>query len=322
MKETPGFLYLPDTTLDTMDIPPAAVADAIEKAIHDKVKGRLHTTPKSVILPGQERYVMSTLAVGDGDRLTVLKQVTVSPANPDRGLPAINGAILAMDAETGLLRAVLGANWVTAARTAALSAVAARRLANPASQILALVGTGVQAHSHLAAFADLFPLTEIRAFGRGRANVDKLCDTARAMGLEAKASATPLDALDGADLVVSSVTLDYSISSFLDARWMKPGSFAAITDSGIPWHDENLGAFGTVVIDDREQEDASARKQVPPDLVQADLTELVSGQTPLTFDPAKSACFAFRGLGLGDYAATALAVSWAVRTGAGIRVEA
>lgn len=321
MHTSPDFIHLSDEMLEAMQIPPGAVADAIEKAISEKAAGRLHTTPKSAILPGGGRYMMSTLAVGEAEGLTVLKQVTVSPDNPGRDLPAINGAIIALDAETGLLRAVLGANWITAVRTAALSAVAARRLADPESKVLTLVGTGVQAHSHLAAFAELFPLTTVRAFGRGRANVEKLCDSARAMGFAAEAPDTSEAALDGADLVVSSVTLDYSIPPFLDARLLKPGAFAAITDSGIPWHQDRLSAFGTVVIDDREQEDASEKKQVPGELIQADLTELVSGQVPLGFDPAKSACFAFRGLAIGDYAATALAVEQAERTGAGRRID-
>ncbi len=59
---------------------------------------------------------------------------------------------MVMDGQTGLLRAVLEANWVTAVRTAALSMVAARRLPDPNAETVAFVGAGVQARSHLAAF--------------------------------------------------------------------------------------------------------------------------------------------------------------------------
>ena len=183
-----AFSTCPTEALVSLGIAPNDIADAIETAIEEKAAGRLHTAPKSAILPGRDRYMMSTLAVGDREGLTVLKAATISPDNASRGLPAINGAILALDAETGLLRAVLGANWITAVRTAALSAVAARRLANPEAKIVTFIGAGVQAHSHLAAFADLFPLAEVRAFGRGRANIDKLCGTARSMDLAATAA--------------------------------------------------------------------------------------------------------------------------------------
>lgn len=259
--------------------------------------------------------MMSTLAEGDTG-LTVLKAVSVRPANPGRGLPAINGAIMVLDAKTGLLRAVLGANWVTAVRTAALSAVAARRLADPASTSIAFVGSGVQARSHLDAFRALFPLAEARVFGRGRANVEALCAYAESSGVSAVASETAEDALTDADIVVTSVTLDYSIEPFLDARWLKPGAFAAITDLCIPWIDDTMGAFGQVVVDDRAQEAASEKPMVSPDLIVADLTELATGGA---FERKSDApvAFAFRGLALGDYAAAALAVKRAEAGGFG-----
>ncbi|WP_413720489.1 ornithine cyclodeaminase family protein [Silicimonas sp. MF1-12-2] len=319
MHTTDDFLFLPDAVLDGLGISPAEVADAIEAALMAKADGRLHTSPKSAILPGEGRYMMSTLAVGD-DGFIVVKQVSVCPGNATRGLPTINGAIMVLDAETGLLRAIVGANWITAIRTAALSAVAARRLANPASETIAFVGTGVQAHSHLAAFAEMFPLKRICAVGRGQANLEKLCQTARDMGLEAEASSDPRAALKDADIVVTSVTLNYAIEPFLDARWLKPNCFAAITDLCIPWHQEGLDAFGTVIVDDRVQEAESGKPMLPYERIAGDLTELVAGGTPALVTD-KPTAFAFRGIALGDYAAAVLAVKRAEAKNAGQRVE-
>ncbi len=304
-------LHLSDTDLEALGIQPSEVADAIETALIAKAEGRLHTSPKSVILPGDGRYAMSTLALGD-DGFIVVKQVTVCPDNPGRGLPSINGAIMVLDAQTGLLRAVLGANWITAVRTAALSVVAARRLADPDAETIGFVGTGVQAHSHLAAFSEMFPLKRIRAFGRGRPNLDKLCQYARDMGLDAEACTAPEDALREADLVVTSITLDFSIKPFLDARLLKPTAFAAITDACIPWTPEGLTAFRTVIVDDRRQEAESEKPMLPYDQITGDLTELVSGKVDAA-GCAKPAAFAFRGISLGDYAAAVLAVRRATK---------
>ena len=311
------FTYLSDDTLEKMKITSSDVADAIEAALLAKSEGRLHVAPKSAILPGDGRYMMSTLGVGD-DGFIVVKQVTVCPDNPDRGLPSINGAIMVLDAETGLLRAMVGANWVTAVRTAALSAVAARRLADPSSESVGFIGTGVQARSHLDAFAALFPLKRIKAFGRGRTNLDALCEKARSMGLQAEACDTPEAALRDVDLVVTSVTLNYEIEPFLDARWLKPGCFAAITDLGLPWYPESMEAFETVVVDDRQQEKESPKPILPYEQVSGDLTELVSGQVDLT--GTGPTAFAFRGIALGDYAAAVLAVQNAEASGAGQRI--
>jgi len=312
-------IYLSESALEALGIEPPQVADAIETALRAKSEGRLHTTPKSAILPGDGRYMMSTLAVGD-DGLVVLKAVGVYPGNANRGLDAINGAVIVMDAETGLLRAVMGANWITAVRTAALSAVAARRLANPDAETVAFVGCGVQASSHLAAFMSMFPLKKVYAVGRGAANVARLCDEATTLGLHA-AGATAEDALREADIVVSSITLDYSVTPFLDAAWMKPGAFATITDLFIPWTSESAEVFDTIVVDDLEQERTSEKPMVPPDRIKNDLTGLIS-RGDLGFQPDNVSAFAFRGLALGDYAAAALALRQAEATGAGQRIGA
>ncbi|MEM9342926.1 MAG: ornithine cyclodeaminase family protein [Pseudomonadota bacterium] len=316
MHTTRDHLYLSDETLAALDIPLPSIADAIEAALHQKAGDTLVTAPKSALLPGGGRYMMTTLAVGD---YTVVKTAAVSPDNPSRDLPAINGAILILDAETGLLRAVLDANWITAVRTAALSVVAARRLADPAASTLALIGTGVQASSHLAAFAAEFPLTTIYAYGRGRANTDRLCREAQAMGLTAHAPDSAEQALTGADIVVTSVTLNYEIKPFLEVGWLTPGAFAAITDLAIPWHDAGLAAFAPLVVDDRAQEAESPRPMVPANAITHDLTELVTGPAPSRPTHSPTA-FAFRGMALGDYAAAALAYETAVAHAAGQRI--
>lgn len=310
-------IYLTDMDLQGLGIAPPEIADAVEAALGAKAGGRLHVAPKAALLPGEARYMMATLAVGNDEDLTVLKVATVSPDNPSRGLPSINATIMVLDARTGRLSAVMDANWITAVRTAALSVVAARRMADPGSQTLAFVGTGVQARSHLDAFAAEFPLTGIRAFGRGSANLEALCGKAHGMGLAAQACDDPREAVEGADLVVTSVTLDHSIEPFLDAAWLKPGAFAAVTDLSIPWGTSGMAGFGSIVVDDLEQEAASETKLAPPDTIAGDLTDLVAGRLTEVPDRSRPSAFAFRGIALGDYAAAALVLRRAEAADAG-----
>jgi len=321
MGTTDGFLYLSDAVLAGLGIGPDAVADSIEAALCARAEGRLWTAPKAATLPGDGRYMMATLAAADAPRALVIKSVMVSPRNPDRGLAAINGAILLIDSETGLLQAVMDANWITAVRTAGLSAVAARRLADPAAASIAFIGCGVEARSHLDAFAEMFPVKEIRAFGRGRPNIDRLCDAARDKGLAARACEDPRETLEGADLVVTSVTLDYSITPFLDARWLKPGAFATITDLALPWMPAGMPAFDTIVVDDREQEAAAPQPMVERSLVCGDLAGLVTGTLADRFAPERRSAFVFRGIAAGDFALAALAYEHARALGRGVSVK-
>ena len=307
MTEARDFLYLSDETLAGLGITATDVVDSIETTLRAQAEGKVWAAPKASILPGDGRYMMATLAASDTPRIIAVKSVMVSPRNPARGLAGINGAIMLLDSETGLLLAVMDANWVTAVRTAGLSAVVAKRLANPQSTSVAFVGCGVQAHSHLDAFAELFPLTEVRAFGRGRANVDKLCQAAREKGLDAKASASPREALEGADLIVSSITLAYDVAPFLDARWLKPGAFAAMTDLAIPWMPQGMTAFDSIIIDDMEQEAAMEKPMVDRALVSGDMTGLVTGSVSADFSADKCSAFVFRGVAVGDFALASLA---------------
>jgi ornithine cyclodeaminase/alanine dehydrogenase-like protein (mu-crystallin family) len=305
------FQILSDQLLESLKIPTRQITDTIEAAIRGQDDGQIHTAPKSVVLPGGGRYIMSTLSSGDKAGLTVVKSVTVSPDNPSRGLKGIEGVITLQDSQTGVLKAVMASSWITAVRTAGLSLVAARRLANPQSRIIAFVGCGVQAHTHLKAFAEEFPIDEVRVVGRGKANIDKLCAAATEMGLYASAPSSPEEALRDADIIVTSVTISFDLEPFLDPQWMKPGAFATITDAGIPWLRDHMNAFQTIIIDDEEQEAASSKKMVDPSLVSCELRKLVTGELNAEFENNKRAAFVFRGLAIGDFAVASLAYEMA-----------
>ena len=297
-------MMLDDAALAGLGITGAEIIGAIEDGLRALRRGEVSAAPKASVIAPDGRYMMATLSASDTLGVIAVKSVMVNDRNKGRGLPGINGGIMLLDAETGELKAMVGANWVTAVRTAGLSAVAAKRLANPQSSQIALIGTGVQAESHLRAFHELFPLSHVRAFGRGQAGIDKTRAVATELGLTFE-TGDPEACLKGADIVVSSVTLDYTIEPFLDARWLKQGAFAAITDLGIPWVSEGQGAFGRIYVDDLAQERAMEKPMVAPDLITGELADLVVGEA--VYDQAMASAFIFRGIAVGDLAVAALA---------------
>lgn len=307
--------YLSGKALDELSITPRDIVESIERACLGQLSGRVWTAPKAVVTPGDDRYIMATLAVADDPPIVATKSLVLNPRNPEQGMPAINSVVTLLHAETGLPLAIIDGNWVTAWRTAGLSAVAAKRLARPDCAAIAFIGCGVQAHSHLEVFRDLFPLREIHAFGRGTANRDALCRAAEAQGLKAVASKSAEQAIAAADIVVSSVTLLPSPQPFLDARRLKSGCFAAMTDMAAPWLAESLDAFQRIVIDDLEQERQMRKPMVAPALVAGDLFGLVSGKLPGREDETQRTAFIFRGVALGDLALAALAYRRAKASG-------
>ena len=314
---TPASLpYLSNPFLESLSITTDEVVDSIERLVVGERRGQVWSAPKAVVLPGDERYIMATLAATDEPRIVVTKSLVLNPRNPARGIAAINSLVTLLDSETGLPLAVMDGNWVTARRTAGLSAVAAKRLARPDSASIGFIGCGVEARSHLDAFCDLFPIREIRAFGRGTANRDALCRVAEARGLTAVASQSARDAIGSADLVVTSVTLLPNLEPFLDARWLKAGAFATMTDLSLPWLPESMSVFERIVIDDLEQEAKMSKPMVAPALVVGDLSGLVCEDMPGRKSAQERTAFVFRGLAIGDLALAGLAYRRATATGA------
>lgn len=285
----------------------ADVVESIERLIRDAARGKAWNAPKSVLSAADGRYMMATLCASDDPPLMAVKSLMVSPVNHRRGLDSINAAVVLHDGDTGLPLAVVDGNWVTVVRTAGLSAVAARYLARPDARVAAFIGCGVQADGHLDAFRDLFPLAEVRAAGRGRENRDRFLARAESMGLAAVAHERPEAALDGADLVVTSLPLSYRGAPFLDAAQVAHGAFCAVTDLAIPWKRESMSAFDRVIIDDLEQERKMDRPLVAQTLIDGDLAGLVTGLTRGRSHPGQRCAFVFRGLALGDLAVAALA---------------
>lgn len=307
--------YLSQTTLQALALTPEEVIESIERLIRGRSQAQAWNAPKAVIQPPDGRYMMATLSAANDPPFLAMKSLIFNPRNRERGLPDINAVVILLDSDTGVPVAVVDGNWVTAVRTAGLSAVAARRLARPEASVAAFIGCGVQAHSHLQAFSALFPLKEIRAFGRGTASRDALCQTAEKLGLSAVASETAREAVQDADLVVTSVSFSPKLAPFLDARWLQPGVFVTMPDQAAPWVAEGMPAFNQIVIDDLEQETQMPKPLVDLALVAGDLTGLVNGEITGRRAAAEKTAFIFRGLALGDLAVAALAYQRALQLG-------
>jgi len=299
--------YFSEGTLSALGITTGDVIESIETLISGVENQSAWSAPKAVILPDDGRYMMTALAAADEPPLLAVKTVVLNPRNPERGLPQINGLVTMLDSSSGLPVAVLDGNWITAIRTAGLSATAAKHMARKDSAVAAFIGCGVQAKSHLQAFSDMFPIKEIRLLGRGQANIKSLCEVAEKRSLSFTVCKSGEEALSDADLVISSVTYSANMSPFLNANWLKPGSYSAITDLAAPWEKGSFAAFDQITIDDLKQEGALPNKLAPPEFVTGDLSGLVLGKFSGRNRDSDRNAFIFRGHAMGDLALSILA---------------
>jgi alanine dehydrogenase len=248
------------------------------------------------------------------------------PDNPGAlGLPAIQGVVVLCDAADGRVLAIIDSIELTARRTAATSAVAAKYLARPGSRIATICGCGRQGRAHLEALAALFALTTVFAVDRHRATAEKF---AAALGPALGLDIRPTDDLGAAARASDiCVTCTPSRSPLLGAADVAPGLFVAAVGADNPQKHEiapDLLAAATVVADVIDQcaemgdlHHALAAGVMRREDVHAELGEVVTGRKPGRRSPDDVVVFDSTGTALQDVAAAAHVYARACGLGAG-----
>src|SRR4051812_647332 len=206
--------------------------DLMEKVLADLARGSVWQPLRFVIRPPEEPSLMGLMpAHRSGVAASYgLKVICIFPSNADRGLDLHQGGVLLFDGETGALRALLDASAVTAVRTAAVSGVATRLLARKDARRLAILGAGVQAHSHLEAMAVAGKFEEARIWSRTPERAAAFAAEAQApFPVEAVESAEK--ALRDADVVVTATTAKEPI---VRREWLALGAHVNAVGSSIP----------------------------------------------------------------------------------------
>ena len=180
-------------------LPMRAAIDALDTAISE---GGIPDAPqRQLVRAGEQQLLMMPCLEGGGGGV---KLITIDPANPDRGQPLIDGAFVLFGPPGLRPEALIDGRALTELRTAAVSGLATRYLAQPGSKRLVIFGAGPQARSHLMAMDVVLELDDVRVVSRSSGPAEALADFARELGLRAEV-ATP-DAVKEADVVCTCTT--------------------------------------------------------------------------------------------------------------------
>ncbi len=255
--------------------------------------------------------------------------IKVSPGffdNPKLGLPSLNGLMILFSARTGLVQAVLLDNgYLTALRTAAAGAVAARHLARPDAAAVAIFGAGEQARLQLAALRLVRPIERATLWARDAGRAAALAETLSAeLGIAVGAEADPQAACRGADIVVTTTPATQPI---LRSAWIAPGQHITAMGSDAEHKNEIeplLVARATYVADRLTQtrrlgelHHAIAAGLVADDRVFAELGQVIAGTRPGRSDAAAITLCDLTGTGVQDTAIASLAHARALAAGLG-----
>jgi thiomorpholine-carboxylate dehydrogenase len=222
----------------------AELIPAMEKALIEFSLGKVTQPVRSVINvepPGGFLGLMPALTP-DG---LGLKAVTFYPSNAERGIPTHMATIFLVDPETGTPLAIMDGRLITEMRTAAVSAAATKVLASPDARVLAILGSGVQARSHLEVLRLVRRFKEVRVWSATREHAERFAKEIGATAVSAE------EAVRGADVIVTATN---SKTPVLKGAWLRPGCHVNAIGACRPdWRELDDQAMSNVVfVDSRE----------------------------------------------------------------------
>ena len=320
----PELLYLTRDEVAAVAPPLPEIIEAVTLALTEKAHGRVLMPPKHTIHPYPGTLLQAMPAWVQAAQAGGMKWVAAFPKNKERGLPALNGLIIMADPESGLPEAILDAAWITAARTGAATAVAARALARPESQTLGVLGAGVQARSNVAALKQVLPkLKRVLVYAPRTEAVEAFRhDVGKAHGLEVKAVASPELAVRDADVVVTTTTWPrVDGEPPITAEWLRSGLFASVVDLDASWPAAAVTHFDRRFTDDLPTMALAREKGTFRTWAEAEeLGRVIAGMRPGRQRDDERLLTIVLGLGIYDVVVARRVVEEALRRGVGTRL--
>jgi len=302
--------------------------EAIGRAMADLSAGRASMPSRiAALVPERDALLAAMPAYLPSSGALTTKLVSLFPRNTDR--PTHQAVIVAFDAENGSPLALMDGEAITAARTAAGSALATELLARRDARVLAVIGTGVQARAHLHAVPRVREFGEVRIAGHHAAKARELASEATGwLGKKVRAVDTYAEAIRDAD-VVSAAT--HSAEPVVRREWLADGAHVTSVGYNTAGREVDGATFRDALL---VVESRSAALAPPPagsndiamaiaegamtrEHVHAELGELVSGARPGRGSAAQITLYKSVGVAVQDAAAAAMVLEAARRDGVG-----
>ena len=288
--------------------------DVMERAFIALARGEVEQPLRTIFRPPQVKGAMALMPTfrGGESALFGLKAICVFPGNAAIGKDAHQGAVILFDGKTGELQVIANASAITAIRTAAVSGLATRMLANREASTLAIIGAGVQARAHLDAIACVRQLKAVGVVAQRKENAERFAQEMKShVDCEIKAWDSPEQAIRGADIIVTATT---SREPVVCREWLKPGAHINAIGTFSPKArelDSATMAACSLFVDRRESAFneagdyliAASEGAIGPESILAELGEVLIEKHPGRVSTAEITVFKSLGLAMEDLAA-------------------
>ncbi len=298
-------LYLSQADVAKVNLDMATVIDLLETAFRQKGAGKVEMPPKPGIHTMPDAFIHAMPAFIPELKSAGIKWVSGYPENQARGLPYITGLLILNDVETGIPYSVMDCAWITAYRTGAASALAAKYLARKESKIAGILACGVQGRTNLEALNVLFPLERAYAYDIHPDRQERyVSEMSKKLGIEVVGVTEPRQAVVKSELVVTSGPILKHPTPSIAKDWLQPGAFGSAVDFDSYWKADALAQMDRISTDDHAQFEyykSVGYFQTTP-TPYADLGEIVAGLKPGRQNPQERTLAMNLGLAMDDMA--------------------
>jgi ornithine cyclodeaminase len=288
--------------------------EVMERAFIALAHGEVEQPLRTIFRPPNLKGAMALMPTfrGGESPLFGLKAICVFPGNAAIGKDAHQGAVILFDGTTGELRAIANASAITAIRTAAVSGLATKVLANKEASTLAIIGAGVQARAHLEAIACVRKLTSVRVAASHKENAETFASEMKAyVDCQIEATGNPQEAARDADIIVTATTAREPV---IHREWLQEGAHINAIGTFSPKArelDTATVASSSLFVDRRESafNEAgdylipAAEGAIGPESILAELGEVLIGKHPGRTSADEITVFKSLGLAMEDLAA-------------------
>jgi len=276
-------LYLSRRDVEEVNLPMSEVIGALETMFKQKGEGKVEMPPKPGIHTRPDAFIHAMPAYIPSLESAGMKWVSGYPGNQKKGLPYITGLLILNDPDTGVPTCVMDCTWLTAKRTGAATAVAAKHLARKDSSTVGILACGVQGRSNLEALSCLFKIKKVHAYDARPEIAERYArEMGKMLGVEIEPVSEPARAVKGLDMVVTSGPILKHPSPTIEPGWLARGAFASPVDFDSYWQGEALREADKLATDDLRQmgyyREAGYFQSTPEPY--ADLGEIVAGLKP------------------------------------------
>lgn len=302
--------------------------EEVEKAIKLLAEGKAVQPPKIYMtIPDHHGFIKPMTAYITSMGVSASKIFAFFPDNPQKyGKPTVHATVVLNDGLTGVPIAIMDGTWITALRTAASSAIAAKYLAKSNSHVVGMIGAGVQGMTHLEALGIVHRIEEVRAFDVIPKVKERYVNLMGSKGFNIKPVSSYKEAVLGSDIVVTCTVGD---EVMVKSEWFTPGMFIAKIGSYQELDTKVITDADKVVVDwweyvssrVKELNQLKSKNLFDRRNIYAELHEVVGGQKPGREKSDEKIVFISLGMGVEDLAAAMYAFRRAKELGLGTIIE-